>query len=107
MKRQLLVVAGLSVFALAGAGAQDLTSPKCPAGIAQDACQQAYDLYQFMAPQLGLALAGGNAIIGQGSTLGGLGHFSLGVRANVFQGSIPQVNSFTGSVADETYTGYI
>jgi hypothetical protein len=108
MKRNILVAAGLSVFALASAGAQDLASPVCPAGTstggipnsaraAQDACQQAYDLYQFMAPQLGLALAGGNATLGQGSTLGGLGHFSIGIRANVFQGSLPQVGSFTQS----------
>ena len=55
------------------------------AQIAQDACQQAYDVYQFMAPQLGLALAGGNATLGQGGVLGGLGHFSVGVRGNVVQ----------------------
>lgn len=107
MKRHLLVVAGLSVFGLASAGAQDRTTSVCPQGstnalgipdsqrIAQDGCQQAADLYQFMAPQLGLALAGGNATLGTGSTLGGFGHFSVGVRANVFQGSLPQVGSFT------------
>lgn len=110
MKKQILVAAGLSVFALATAGAQDLASSKCPPGstnalgvpdqarIAQDACQQAYDVYQFMAPQLGLALAGGNATLGQGSTLGGLGHFSIGIRANGFQGSLPQVQNYTQSV---------
>lgn len=109
MKKHLLVAAGLSVFAVVSAGAQDLTASKCPPGstnalgipdsqrVAQDACQQAYDLYQFMAPQLGLALAGGNATLGTGSTLGGFGHFSIGVRANLFQGSLPQVGSFTQS----------
>ena len=108
MKRHLLVAAGLSVFGLATAGAQDLATSICPAGtttagvpssqkVAQDACQQASDLYQFMAPQLGLALAGGNATLGTGSTLGGFGHFSIGVRANVFQGALPQVGSFTQS----------
>lgn len=117
MKKQLLVVAGLTMFALAGAGAQDLTSPKCPAGssgalgipdatkVAQDACQQAYDLYQFMAPQLGLALAGGNATLGVGSTLGGLGHFSIGVRGNAFQGSLPQVDKFTQSTSGAQKNG--
>ena len=101
MKNSLLVAAGLWVFALAGAGAQDLTSSKCPAGstnalgipdsqrAAQDACQQAYDLYQFLAPQLGLLLSGGNATLGTGSTLGGFGHFSIGVRANAVQGAYP------------------
>lgn len=84
--------------------AQGLASPACPGGaplsanqVGQDACQQAYDLYQFMAPQLGLALAGGNATLGQGSVLGGLGHFSVGVRGNVFNGKLPQVDKFTQS----------
>ena len=64
------------------------------ANVAQDACLQAYDSIQFMAPQLGLALAGGNATLGQGGTLGGLGHFSVGVRGNVFNGELPQVDQF-------------
>jgi hypothetical protein len=96
MKRQLLVGMVLSVFAVASASAQGGTV-QCSSGAAQDACQQAYDLYQFMAPQLGLALAGGNATLGQGSTLGGPGHFSIGVRANGFQGSLPQVDKFQQS----------
>ena len=106
MKRHLLVAAGLSVFAVASAGAQD-GALVCPSGngpldqrtIAQDACQQASDLYQFMAPQLALALTGGNATLGQGSTLGGFGHFSIGVRLNAFQSSLPQVQSFTQSTS--------
>jgi hypothetical protein len=109
MKKQLLVAAGLSVFSLGAAGAQGLSQSACPPGsanalgvpdsqrAAQDACQQAYDLYQYMAPQLGVALAGGNATLGTGSTLGGLGHFSIGIRANVFNGSVPQVDQFTQS----------
>ena len=105
MKRQMLFAAGLSMFAAASVSAQDLQSPVCPSGAvatqaraAQDACQQAYDIYQFMAPQLGLALAGGNATLGQGSTLGGLGHFSIGVRVNGFQGSLPDIGSYSPSV---------
>ena len=100
MKHSLLVAAGLSVLFAASASAQGLTSPICTSGgsqsqnVAQDACQQAYDVFQFMAPQLGLALAGGNATLGQGSSLGGLGHFSIGVRGNVFNGVIPQIDQF-------------
>jgi hypothetical protein len=99
MKRHLLVAAGLSMIATVHAGAQDLATSKCTSQpvAAQDACQQAYDLFQYMAPQLGLALAGGNATLGQGSTLGGIGHFSIGARANIFQGSVPQVDQFTQS----------
>lgn len=110
--RKQLVLAGLGVaLAASGLFAQGggLTTSKCPPGsvntlgipdqqrVAQDACQQAYDLYQFMSPQLGLALAGGNATIGQGSVLGGLGHLSVGVRGNVFNGLLPDVAKFTQS----------
>lgn len=81
-------------------GAQDLD--RCPATtneqrITQDACQKTIDLFQYMAPQFGIALTGGNATLGQGSTLGGLGHFSVGLRVNVVQGSLPQITSRTPS----------
>ena len=106
MRKGFMVVAGLSMIALGRAGAQS-GSIVCPAGsssidpktIAQDACQQAADVYQFMAPQLGLALTGGNATLGTGSTLGGIGHFSIGVRANAFQGALPQVNTYSQSTS--------
>ncbi|MBA3671270.1 MAG: hypothetical protein H0W68_04525 [Gemmatimonadaceae bacterium] len=101
MKRHLMVAAGLMMFASV-AGAQN----ECPAGqstitgpdqkrASQDACQMAVDVFGFVAPQLGLALAGGNPTIGLGSTLGGLGHFSVGVRGNVFSGDLPQITQFT------------
>lgn len=83
--------------------AQDLPSPVCPGQslqerVAQDACQQAYDVYQLLAPQLGLALTGGNATAGQGGVLGGVGHFSIGVRGNVFSGLLPDVTNFQQSL---------
>ena len=104
--KKLIVAAGLSILAVAGAGAQANT---CPPGTtstlagftipdrtraSQDACQMAVDIFQVMAPQLGLALAGGNATLGQGSVVGGLGHFSVGLRANLFSGDLPQVQNF-------------
>lgn len=64
----------------------------------QDACQKAIDLFQYLAPQLGTVLAGGNATLGQGGGLGGPGHFSLGVRVNALKGSLPQFNSATTPV---------
>ncbi|MEO5813894.1 MAG: hypothetical protein ABIT20_01315 [Gemmatimonadaceae bacterium] len=106
MKSQILFVAGLSMFAAAAANAQGGSIQCGGASVneraAQDACQQAYDVYQFMSPQLGLALAGGNATLGQGSTLGGPGHFSIGVRVNGFNGSLPQVDKF-----QQSYTGAV
>jgi len=104
MSVALLVLGASAVFAQGGG----LSASPCPAGgivagipdqtrIAQDACTQAYDVYQFMAPQLGLALAGGNATLGQGGTLGGIGHLSIGVRGNVFNGQLPDVGQFSPS----------
>jgi hypothetical protein len=96
---RMAAVLGVAVAPLAGLSAQGLSSPACTGGsggsvalVAQDVCQQAYDVYQLLAPQLGLALAGGNATAGQGSVLGGLGHFSVGVRVNAFGGLIPNTN---------------
>jgi len=100
--------AALALFASAAlAQGGGLATSPCPSGsgpldqnrIAQDICTQAFDVYQFMSPQLGLALAGGNATIGQGGTLGGLGHASVGVRGNAFRGLLPDVGNFTQSTS--------
>lgn len=97
-----LLASALSASMAATAVAQGI-SPQCPPGTVvagipdrnratQDACQQAIDLFKFMVPQLGIAMTGGNATLGQGGTLGGLGHFTLGIRGNVLRGSVPQVD---------------
>jgi hypothetical protein len=109
MRRYLVAALACSVVGAWTAGAQDMQASVCPAGsttagipnsqrVAQDACQQAYDVFQFMAPQLGAALAGGNTVLGSGGTLGGLGHFSIGLRGNVFRGQLPDVTNFNTSV---------
>jgi hypothetical protein len=91
---------------------------RCPPGTAngfgvpdqtrasQDACQKAIDLFKYLAPQLGTAIAGGNPTLGQGGNLGGLGHFSAGFRVNVVQGSLPQVQNVTPSVNGATSTTF-
>ena len=104
MKVRLLVSVAALVLAAASASAQDTKS--CPPGTvtlgipdqaraSQDACQMAIDLFQYVAPQLGTSITGGNATLGQGSSLGGLGHFSVGLRVNAVQGSLPQVQNVT------------
>jgi hypothetical protein len=72
----------------------------CAATVTQDACQKAVDLFQYMAPQLGTVIAGGNATLGQGGTLGGFAtfpvphpKFSIGFRVNALQGSLPDVQN--------------
>jgi hypothetical protein len=78
--------------------------PQCPSGttaqqVSQDACQKAIDLFRYLAPQLGTSIAGGNATLGQGGNLGGLGHFSAGLRVNAVQGSLPDFNNIQISTA--------
>lgn len=60
----------------------------------QDGCQKTIDLFDFLAPQLATSVAGGNAILGQGGALGGLGHFTIGIQGNVVKGDIPKFNQF-------------
>jgi hypothetical protein len=105
MRKWSLLGVGLALMTAVSAEAQ--TANSCVAGASQDACQMAVDVFQLLSPQLGLALAGGNAVLGSGSTLGGPGHFSIGVRGNIFQGDLPQIGDFplpstTGRVQ---YTG--
>ena len=101
MRKAMFVGTGLTLFFVASAGAQSVqtscppgTSALDPARQTQDACQMALDVFDLMAPQLGLALTGGNATLGQGGNLGGPGHFSIGLRGNVFSGDLPKVNDF-------------
>jgi hypothetical protein len=95
-----VVVALAAPIAAADAHAQTL-SPQCAAQVivSRDACQKAVDLFNFMAPQLGVSITGGNAVIGSASTLGGLGHFSVGLRANVVRGQLPQTGNVTVNIA--------
>jgi len=37
----------------------------CAVGLTQDACQKAVDVFQYVAPQLGTAITGGNATLGR------------------------------------------
>lgn len=110
MRKNLFAALAATIVATASsAGAQGINS-QCPPGstgfggvpdqtrAAQDACQKSIDLFQYMAPQLGVLVAGGNATLGQGGTLGGPGKFSAGLRVNALQGSLPDVDQVVPSV---------
>jgi len=101
--------AGLAAIAPSPATAQGI-DPRCSAATlpdraAQDACQKAIDIFAFVTPQLGVGLIGGNATLGTGGALGGIGHFSIGVRGNAIQGRMPEVGdvdaAVTGAVASD------
>ena len=96
MKSRLLVSFVAATLTTTPLMAQDIAL--CPGTtsaqrVSQDACQKAVDLFKYMAPQLGTAISGGNATLGQGGSLGGLGHFTVGLRINAVQGSLPQVQN--------------
>ena len=117
MKARLFVLFAGVTLAATSVQAQGVDTQRCPPGTvnglgvpdqtraSQDACQKAIDLFQYLVPQLGTSITGGNATLGQGGSLGGLGHFSAGLRINAVQGSLPQVQnsnvtpSVTGAVS--------
>jgi hypothetical protein len=72
----------------------------------RDACQKGVDMFNLVAPQLGASLAGGNAVLGQSSTLGGLGHFSFGVRVTALSGTIPKTTTQQLSVTGPQRSGF-
>src|SRR5688572_27592421 len=73
----------------------------------QDACQKALDLLNYMTPQLGTLIAGGNATIGQGGTLGGLGRFALSLRANAMRASLPDIDGAGVNYGDARRSNYV
>jgi hypothetical protein len=110
MKRKLAVLAGALVASAVSANAQGRASdPQCtsslpsPVGPAQtNACNTAIDLFNYMAPQLGASIAGGNTTLGQGGSLGGPGHFAITLRGNALMGSLPQVDKYDPGSSSRT-----
>lgn len=97
MKTLLVLAAGATMLGVSGAQAQSSCAigvPSTQAQATENSRQQAADLFQYLAPQLATAIAGGSPTLGQSSTLGGLGHFSIGARGTAVNGSLPDVASF-------------
>ena len=93
MRRILGTTFALAAFA-APLAAQN---PNCAAGVTQDACEKATDLFNYMMPQLGTSLVGGSHTLGIGTTLGGLGHFAIALRGNAIRGDVPDLASINVS----------
>ena len=93
MKRNFVLVMGALVASAATAEGQ---SSQCNSGVgaAQNGCNTALDLFNYMAPQLAASIAGGNTTLGQGGSMGGLGHFAVSVRGNALMGSLPQISNY-------------
>ncbi len=65
------------------------TPTNVPASFAQDACVKTSDVFSFLAPQVGVALSGGNVMLGEGGTLGGWGKRSAVLRITAVDGRVP------------------
>ncbi|MEO7103683.1 MAG: hypothetical protein ABI311_09895, partial [Gemmatimonadaceae bacterium] len=74
MKARVLIAATVVTCSALPLAAQGTVNPSCAPGVTQDVCQKTIDFFQFVAPQLGTIIAGGNATLGVGGTLGGPGH---------------------------------
>lgn len=108
MKIRLSFIAAATVIAASSLSAQQPYDPHCPPSdqVTHDACVKAVDLFRYMAPQLGTAIAGGNAILGSSGTLGGLGHISFGLRVNAVAGDLPRVDRVAVSTTGATPTNF-
>ena len=106
MKRHIVLVIGaLAATATIAQGQAKASDPQCADNAAghaaiQNSCNTAVDLFNYMAPQLGSLVAGGNTTLGQGGSLGGPGHFVISVRGNVLKGSLPEIDNYTPSVTN-------
>lgn len=109
MKVRRLAAAPLLVAALlapATASAQTIAPGCVGQGLGEDACQKAADIFAFLAPQLAATIAGGNATLGQGGNLGGLGRFALSVRATALRGELPSVDEVNVAVGPAQATDF-
>lgn len=83
----LLVLAAARVQAQTTAGACAASSFGGFSGA--DACTKARDIFAFVMPQVGVALSGGNPVLGEGGTLGGWGKRALSMRVTAVDGRVP------------------
>lgn len=97
------------IFGIASAafvGAVGSLQAQCAAGATQDACQKTVDLFNFLAPQISTALAGGSATIGQSGALGGFPHFAVGIRASAVNGEFPKMENVAFSTVEAKRSTY-
>lgn len=101
----LFVVASLAITRPAEAQTLD---PQCTAGAREleDGCQKAIDLYNFLAPQLGVMMSGGSPTVGERPGAPRMLRISFDVRANLITGSIPDIAVDTPSIDGARSTDY-
>lgn len=108
MKPSVPMVLALLLCLPLGRAASQTTSEGCGVGSSgpslptagQDACRKAQDLFAFVMPQVGVALSGGNPVLGEGGTMGGWGKRAISLRLTAVQGQLPR-NTVPLSVTGE------
>ncbi len=95
-----MVAAGAAVVAVSATAQAQCTT------FTADACRKTQDIFNFLTPQISTALAGGSTTLGQGGVLGGMGHFTLALRASAVQGSTPKAGSVAFSTSGAQASSY-
>ena len=84
------VIAAVSMTSAAQAQSScTVQSPLSTIAQGADVCQKLNDIFSFLSPQIGVALSGGNPMLGEGGTLGGPGKISFSVHGSVVDGRVP------------------
>ena len=94
MKRSLVFILVMSVASTAAHAQGGPADPNCAVS-PPNSCQAKVDLFEYLAPQVGLLVTGGNPTPGHGGALNGFGHFSAGLRVSAIQGSLPDFRGYT------------
>lgn len=98
-ERAAVLLAAAAAFTLGGVATPvraQTTTGACSASIVSagfvgaDACAKARDLFAFIMPQVGVALSGGNPVLGEGGTMGGWGKRAISVRLTAVDGQTPR-----------------
>ncbi len=85
----LSVASGLSIISASASAQTGCTVTPSSIGPAADVCQKANDLFRFLVPQVGVAVAAGNPVPGEGGTMGGWGKRAFSLRLVGVDGQLP------------------
>jgi hypothetical protein len=91
IRRSAAAVVALAAFA-APAAAQNTECAGYGTSNARNVCNAAIDGTRYFHPVAGILVSGGNPVIGSAAALGGLGHFSLSLRANAVSVVLPDLD---------------
>lgn len=91
MRGPILSLALLLTPALASAQSNPECAPYTAYAQSENLCNAAVDATHYFHPLLGLAISGGNPVVGSFRSLGGLGHLSVGIRGTVFEAGVPDL----------------